>query len=785
MPRFFASLESSGSESENELAFSNKKNKFMNSEFSESESDSEYSNYSSSGSEDDSSEAEGSDRGEEQAVPVRKSRFLMDSDSDDDDESSGKVLKSQKEKAFDEINATISLIKDSVSNEDWNGANINFDRLTKIVNKSSRLGLPTEFFMFLDELETVHFANVNASEMKKLEKDAAKAFNALRQKSRKVISNYSSEIKRCKSSFEDTEGHSNQVNEEVLKLPKFGKIEDIVRGETNKVIEITPETVIRKLQEIIASRGKKNVDRNENLNVLRKLFSMAPTSEQKIQILNVQIFTELDIASLGSSLYVPHSLWNSTLNNINLMLELLLTDSKFHSVQDGSSNSSNQEFDDMESFSGLPTAAGIRGSFSSYLYRVDDEFLRALQNIDSHSSEYLEFMKDELTLASVLLKSREFFSIIGADEAECQVLARFFEHVYYRTDSSLSASEFKFPSGKDVLNLVSDKANDKLKQKIQLCLVYNFSINNDYKSARELFLSGRFQEISSNLEIHTQIIYNRALVQMSICAFSNGFIKDCYFSLQEICSSGRPKELLAQGVQSQKFSEKSPEQERIERQRQLPSHMHLNLELIDCIFLTCSMILEIPQSALFAKKVTLSEKRMYQSRHLKRLMDALDRNLFDGPAENTRELVVLAARSLALSDWETCSRLCLSAKAWSHLPDFNESIKEMIINRIKDSALCTFIYNHGASFNALSIEYLSTSFEMTNAAVTDLISRLITETGISAALSEDGMFLNWKANTELSRIQEMALLLSDKVQVIMDRNNESDDVLRRPQSYKV
>ena len=50
----------------------------------------------------------------------------------------------------------------------------------------------------------------------------------------------------------------------------------------------------------------------------------------------------------------------------------------------------------MDGFVGLPTVAGIRGSFSSYLYRIDDEYLRALQNIDSHSNEYIDFMKEEL-----------------------------------------------------------------------------------------------------------------------------------------------------------------------------------------------------------------------------------------------------------------------------------------------------------------------------------------------------------------------------------------------------
>lgn len=781
MSRFFASLESSGSESENELFETNKKNKFMNDEFSDSESQSDFSDYSSSGSE-GSSDSEGSDHEEEQAVPVRKSRFLMDSDSDEDEDNSGKVLKSQKEKAFDEINATISLINDSMSNEDWNGANINFDRLMKIVTKNSRLGLPNDFFVFLNDIENVHLAKLTASEVKKLEKDTAKAFNALRQKTRKVISTYSSEIKRATATEEELE----QANAaEKLKLPKFGKIDDMVRGESNKVIELTPENLTRKLQEIIASRGKKNVDRHENLNVLRKLFSMAVSSEQKIQVLNAQISTEFDIASLGTSSYMTHSLWNSALQNIKLMLELLLSDSKFYSQVEENDLKSDVSGEDIDRFAGLPTVAGIRGSFSSYLYRIDDEYLRALQSIDSHSNEYLEFLKDELVLASTLIKSREFFVAINSEDAEYNVVARFFEHIYYKDEVSLSKSGFIFPSGKEIYAMISDKANEKLKQKVQLCLVYNLSLNNDYKSAREIFISGRFQEMSSNLEVSSQIIYNRALVQMAICAFRSGLIKDCYFSLQELCSSGRPKELLAQGVQGQKFSDKTVEQDRIDRQRQLPTHMHLNIELIDCIFLTCSMILEVPQTALFSKKINQSDRKMYQSRHLRRLMDAVERNIFEGPAENTRESLVMSARALAQADWETCSRLCTSAKAWESLPNFENGTRDMIINRIKQSALCTFIYSYGATFESIGLEYLASTFEMEISAIEELISRLISETGISAILDDSKKFLIWKSNIELSKIQEIALVLSDKVQVVIDRNEETYDIVRRPNSYKI
>jgi len=64
-------------------------------------------------------------------------------------------------------------------------------------------------------------------------------------------------------------------------------------------------------------------------------------------------------------------------------------------------------------------------------------------------------------------------------------------------------------------------------------------------------------------------MYNRAMVQLGICAFRHESVTDSHNCLADLMMSGRVKELLAQGLMPQHRHDRSPEQEKIERSRQV------------------------------------------------------------------------------------------------------------------------------------------------------------------------------------------------------------------------
>lgn len=87
------------------------------------------------------------------------------------------------------------------------------------------------------------------------------------------------------------------------------------------------------------------------------------------------------------------------------------------------------------------------------------------------------------------------------------------------------------------------------------------------------------------------------MVQLGLCAFRKGYTLDAHHCLVDVQSSGRAKELLAQGLLPQWHQERTAEQEKIEKSRHMPYHMHINLELLECVYLVSAMLKEIPYLA--------------------------------------------------------------------------------------------------------------------------------------------------------------------------------------------
>lgn len=259
-------------------------------------------------------------------------------------------------------------------------------------------------------------------------------------------------------------------------------------------------------------------------------------------------------------------------------------------------------------------------------------------------------------------------------------------------------------------------------------------------------------------------------MQVGLCAFRANLIYESQNTLQEICGSGRQKELLAQGVMIQRYSQVTPEQERLERQRQLPFHMHINLELLECVYLTCSMLLEIPLLAYTGSSPDI--KKRIISKTYRRLLEFHERQIFTGPPENTRDHVMQASRALAAGEWKKSAQLINDIKIWELMAE-PEKIKAMLSARVQEEGLRTYLFTYAPFYDTLAVSTLASMFELSERKVAAVVSKMISHEELAAALDQVNSAIIFRKGVELSRLQSLALTLSDKASGLIEANERT------------
>jgi len=309
-----------------------------------------------------------------------------------------------------------------------------------------------------------------------------------------------------------------------------------------------------------------------------------------------------------------------------------------------------------------------------------------------------------------------------------------------------------------------------IRARAMLCQIYFLALHDHYYRARDMMLMSHLQEAIATFDVNTQILFNRTLVQVGLCAFRAGLVYEAQNSLQEICGSNRQKELLAQGVQMQRYSQITPEQERLERQRQLPFHMHINLELLECVYLTCSMLLEIPLLAQIGSSPDI--KKRVISKTYRRLLEYHERQIFTGPPENTRDHVMQASKALAAGEWKKSAEYINSIKIWELMAQ-SAKIKDMLSGQIQEEGLRTYLFTYAPFYDTLSVSTLASMFELSERKVSAVISKMISHEELAAALDQVNSAIIFRKGVELSRLQSLALTLSDKASGLIESNEKT------------
>lgn len=685
-----------------------------------------------------------------------------------------------------------------------------YDKLNRQVVKLQEAGkAPKTYIRAVAELEDYMNETIAKQKVtpKKMNATSARGLNAVKQKIRKQNKEYQAQVDAYRA---DNDAFMESEEEQEVKpvVKKFKAVQlldettEVADEEgfapvdrRGKAVQYTPESIFKHLRGIMESRGKKNTDRLEQIKVMEKLLEIANTPYQKIRVLLTIVSTRFDLGS-GAATSMPLEHWKAAEKELSLLLTVLGENPDYVVVENA------EEWDDDEKPPTLKEGEKyikVPGSVVSYIERLDDELVRSLQSIDPHTSEYIERLQDEGDLYNIIFRGMLYYETIRKDESLNvpqdsinRIVMRRLEHVYFKPAQVVKIIEDNSwaAAGKDVESTITPRAqvadptdlvqvlsnylfnNSEgiIRARAMLCHVYFLALHGDYYKARDMSLMSHLQETIPNFDIQTQILYNRTIVQVGLCAFRKGLVYDAQNTLQEVCGSGRQKEFLAQGVIIQRHSQISPEQEKLEKQRQLPFHMHINLELLECVYLTCSMLLEIPLLAQTGSSPDIRKRVI--SKTYRRMLEYHERQIFTGPPENTRDHVMQASKALAAGEWKKAITFIHNIKIWDLMPN-TDDIKAMLAKQIQEEGLRTYLFTYAPFYDTLSVSTLSDMFELDGAKVSAVVMKMMSHEELSASLDNTASTIIFHKGVELSRLQGLSLALSDKASALIETNERT------------
>uniref|UniRef100_A0A8B9KB91 Eukaryotic translation initiation factor 3 subunit C n=1 Tax=Astyanax mexicanus TaxID=7994 RepID=A0A8B9KB91_ASTMX len=556
-----------------------------------------------------------------------------------------------------------------------------------------------------------------------------------------------------------------------------------------KGTEINTTVVVKKLNEILQARGKKGTDRAAQIELLHALAAISEEHNlgQGISVkIKFNIIASLYDYNPNLATFMKPDMWKKCLDCINELLDILFGNNNIFIGENIAEDSENLAVSEQP--------FRVRGCILTLVERMDEEFTKIMQNTDPHSQEYVDNLKDEGRVCNIIDRLLQYLESKGSTEEVCRVYLRRIMHTYYKFDykthrrsmgiqgESKSEQDQEESEGEDSAVIMdrlckfiyAKDRTDRIRTCAILCHIYHHALHSRWYQARDLMLMSHLQDNIQHADPPVQILYNRTMVQLGICAFRQGMIKDAHNALLDIQSSGRAKELLGQGLLMRNMQERNAEQEKIEKRRQVPFHMHINLELLECVYLVSAMLLEIPYMAAHE----FDARRRMISKQFHHQLRVGERQPLLGPPESMREHVVAASKAMKMGDWRTCHSFIINekmnSKVWDLFPEA-QRVREMLVRKIQEESLRTYLFTYSSVYDSISMETLSEMFQLELPTVHSIISKMIINEELMASLDQPTQTVVMH-RTEPTSLQNMALQLAEKLGGLVENNERVFDL---------
>ena len=300
---------------------------------------------SSSSSEEDDSDASSEVEEEEEEVKApakaatggasKASAFMKDDDDSDDDDDSKRVVRSARDKKWDNLAQTADSLKNHIKINDWNAVTADFDSLNKQLEKAKQIvakeGVPTFYFSALIALEdAVAKALSDKAAVKKLSSTNAKSLNGMKQKLRKHCKQYEDDLARVRKegggggddaeeeAEEESESESESDDDDGFQ-PAKGKAAFMKKPAApakkpapkaaesapppkpaepkgpKKIADYNEADIDKHLDKILEGRGRKGTNKAEQITTLGQLADVTKRPSKLVELLGHVIAFSLDM----------------------------------------------------------------------------------------------------------------------------------------------------------------------------------------------------------------------------------------------------------------------------------------------------------------------------------------------------------------------------------------------------------------------------------------------------------------------------------------------------------
>jgi translation initiation factor 3 subunit C len=236
-----------------------------------------------------------------------------------------------------------------------------------------------------------------------------------------------------------------------------------------------------------------------------------------------------------------------------------------------------------------------------------------------------------------------------------------------------------------------------------------------------------------------------------------------------------------------RFGEKSAEQEKAEKRRQVPYHQHINLDLLEACHLISAMFLEVPNmaGALVDAELGSTRRPRVISRTFRKFIDQYNHQVFNGPPEQTRDFVMRAAKGLMQGDWKTCTDMVSTLDVWQLVPGegAQKKIAAMLTEKSKLEGLRTYLFSFSAQYDSLSLSQLCAMFEMTKNEVHSVVSKMMINRELYASWDQPTETIVLR-KVEPSSLQVLALQFAEKAAGLVEANERLLDIQSGSYVYK-